>query len=103
MPGPIPGSSSGGLPPRLTPRRYVVCARHGDDTILLNAMTGHYYTLNATGSHIWEWLCEGISPETVAQRLSMTYKLPAEAATADAQELFHACAAASLFEEDWPC
>jgi hypothetical protein len=79
----------------------VITARHGDDTVLLNAQTGRYHTLNPTGSEIWELLCERVTPIEIARRLQTRYQLSEAVACHEVLQLLRQCAAASLFEEVW--
>jgi hypothetical protein len=87
-----------GLPNRLIPRPQVVSARHGDSTVLLNAATGHYYTLNHTGARIWEWICDGVRPPEIVGRLQAEYGVTATVAREDLGTLLNRCAAECLFE-----
>jgi hypothetical protein len=80
----------------LSPAEQVVSARHGDDTVLLNAATGRYYTLNQTGSRIWEWLCEGVSADAIVDRLHEMFGVTVEMARADVDALIQECLAAAL-------
>jgi hypothetical protein len=91
------------LPAALTPREYIVSVKHGDDAVLLNVETGRYFTLNATGTTIWRWICERLSPRQIVSELQREYGITPDAAREATLGFLRACAAASLFQEDWSC
>ena|SRR5579862_6323671 len=89
------------LPARLTPRACIVTAKHGDDTVLLDVISENYYSLNATGSRIWQWLCDDVAPADLAHRLQETFGVSEDRARVDVLRLLQQCAESSLFEEPW--
>lgn len=46
---------------------------HDEEMVLLHLQTQRYYTLNATGTHIWHGLQEGLSIAEVSCRLEAAY------------------------------
>jgi hypothetical protein len=48
------------------------------ETILVNLTTGAYYSLEGSGSAIWDALLEGHAPEAVAEHLAHVYESPAD-------------------------
>lgn len=46
---------------------------HDEEMVLLHLQTQRYYTLNATGTHIWRGLQEGLSIAEVSCRLEAAY------------------------------
>ena len=51
-----------------------------DETILLHLQTHQYYTLNATGSHIWRSLGAGRSVAEIAAQLESSFDVKPEEA-----------------------
>jgi len=97
----VEGSIPSLLPITLTPRSYIVSVKHGDDTVLLNVATGRYYSLNLTGTLIWQWLCESVPPAAMISKLEKLYDLDPAVARSSVTQLLRDCAAASLFQEEW--
>lgn len=67
--------------PRLAWRRIE------DEVVLLRLDTSAYYSLNGTGSRVWELLCEGRPPEKAAALLAREYGVPLPAALRDVAAL----------------
>jgi hypothetical protein len=84
----------------VTPVASIVSASHGDDMVLLNVVTGRYYTLNRTGTRIWQWLCEAVPPATIVSRLHEIFGLEQTTAENDVEQLLLQCARAGLLEND---
>mgnify|MGYP000552798756 CR=1 FL=1 len=55
----------------------------GDELVLLNLETGHYYSLNATGRRIWTLVGEAEDPASLPQRLAEEFGIPIERARRD--------------------
>lgn len=85
---------------RLTPLASIVSASHGDDMVLLNVSTGRYYTLNRTGTRIWQWICEAVPPATIVSRMQETFGIDQTSAEGDVAQLLLQCARAGLLEEE---
>jgi hypothetical protein len=80
-----------------------VSTTHGSVTVLLNAVTGRYYTLNETAGQIWQWLCDGVAPNAIVARLEQAHGVAVEVAREDLRHLLSECAAASLLDGDCQC
>jgi len=64
-------------------RPTVVSVRHGDATVLLDASTGRYYTLNEVGTFIWDQVCEAEPVSAIRDALCSNYDVPADHAQED--------------------
>lgn len=58
-----------------------------NETLFLDTASGFYFSLNKTGSEIWNWLNDGLSVEEAAQKLSARHGLEYDDALADVREL----------------
>ena len=62
------------------PTEVLATDLHDDEIVLLNLETQRYYTLNATGSHIWRSLLAGLSVDEAGRQLEATFEVtPQEA------------------------
>jgi len=57
------------------------------EAVLLNLTNKRYYSLNPTGTRIWQLLAEGCSPEEIATRLCEEYDTTLAQAQAAVEEL----------------
>lgn len=57
--------------------------RIGNETMVLVMSTGHYLSLNATGSIVWEQLLRGATPAEVASSVAQSFSIPPEQAASD--------------------
>lgn len=55
--------------------------------VLLDLRTGNFYSLNATGSEMWDLLREGLAVDEVARRFALHYDVAVEIARVDIGEL----------------
>jgi hypothetical protein len=63
-----------------TPTEVLATDLHDDEIVLLHFETQRYYTLNATGSHIWRSLLAGLSVKEASRQLEATFDVtPQEA------------------------
>jgi len=74
------------------PRRYkhashAAWRRVDEETIILDLNSSVYYSLNDTGSFIWEKLGEGAVPALIAGALSEEFDVKPEAAARDVDQL----------------
>lgn len=61
---------------KLIPNPAVIStALSNQETVLLHLDTQQYYTLNETGTQIWQGLVEAQSLETIGERLEALYDL----------------------------
>lgn len=65
----------------------VVFRKIDDEAILLNVDSGHYYTLNNTGSEILEQLIDDKAIEKIAELLSTDFDVDLKSLMADIQEI----------------
>lgn len=59
----------------------------GDETIILDLNSSVYYSLNETGSFVWEQLGNGEALPDVAEALTDEFEISADKAEKDAAEL----------------
>lgn len=70
--------------------KEVVCwSKLENETLLLNLVTGFYYTLDEIGGVIWEMLVDQKSPDEIAAKIIEEYDVTAEAAAQDLKELLN--------------
>lgn len=81
---------------RFKPQPHVVTVAHGDDLVLLDALAGRYYTLNATGRQVWDDFNDGNSLATIIDKVSSQYGLSPADATHDVARLTEALLRAAL-------
>ncbi|MBX3009911.1 MAG: PqqD family protein [Caldilineaceae bacterium] len=69
-----------------------------DETILLHLQTQRYYTLNVTGSQIWQGIREGLCAAEISSRLVARYEVTPAQAEEVTLALFQELAAEALIE-----
>jgi len=69
--------------------------RVDDETIILDLNSSVYYSLNDTGSLIWERLEKGAEPESIAAELCAEFSVQPDAASRDIAQIV-----ASLHKEN---
>ncbi len=52
------------------------------EVVIVNLLTGHYFSAGGTGSLVWEWLGQGALPGAIARALSRRYAVDEPAAEA---------------------
>ena len=52
----------------------------GQETVLLHLVTKLYYTLNPTGTRIWQGLKNGLNPRQISEKLQQEFTVEADAA-----------------------
>ena len=88
---------------RATPDPDVISTLLDDETVLLHMGTQHYYTLNETGSFIWQRLERGCSIGEIRSDLEQHYEVSSEQATQSISELLQdLCAEHLLSLADTP-
>jgi len=75
------------LPRRVTPVPEVLFQDVGDEAVLLNLQTEHYFSLNDVGTRMWQLLCEHGDTDTVVARLSDLYDAEVDTLRQDLAEL----------------
>jgi hypothetical protein len=87
------------LEERLRPHPDVVDTDLDDgETALLHLETRTYFSLNATGSRIWQSLKEGLSLQEVSRRLQREFRIDADGANESVLRLAEELAAAKLVQ-----
>ena len=66
---------------------HIVTTELEDGAILLNLNTKYYYNLNETGLSIWQVLDESGDPDIIATKITDTYDIGREQASAYLMEL----------------
>lgn len=61
----------------------------GDQVVVLHVDSGHYYSLNHSGSQIWKGLMDGLSPEQIAENLCSIFDVDKSTAKKDTEEMIH--------------
>lgn len=61
----------------------VTWRKTGEEAVILNLETSEYYSLNDTGTLIWELLNSGKNSAKIAETLAAEYGIPAGQAAAD--------------------
>lgn len=70
----------------------------GGETALLHLETKTYFSLNATGSRIWQGLKEGLTLAEVSRRLQKEFRIDAEGADASVLRVAAELAEAKLIQ-----
>ena len=70
----------------------------GGETALLHLETKTYFSLNATGSRIWQGLKEGLTLAEVSRRLQKEFRIDAEGAAASVLRVAAELAEAKLVQ-----
>lgn len=71
--------------PRPSPR--VISATHQDAMVLLDPVTGRYFTLNAVASCVWVDLCDSRPVSMIVDRIATAYDMPRPQVEADIEAL----------------
>jgi hypothetical protein len=58
-----------------------------DEALILNTRTGYYFSMNGTATEIWCLLNEGKSEDETAKAIAERYKIDAQTAKSDVDEL----------------
>jgi hypothetical protein len=75
------------LPRRVSPIPEVLFQDVGDEAVLLNLQTEHYFSLNDVGTRMWQLLSEHGETATVLARLSDAYDIDVDTLRQDLAEL----------------
>jgi hypothetical protein len=59
--------------PTLQAKPHIISVDHGDRTVLLDAETEQYFSLNITGREVWALLCDGTTRDDITRHLSEKY------------------------------
>jgi hypothetical protein len=64
--------------------------------VLLHLRTGHYFSLNETGAHIWNSMTRGLTVEEIGDVLATTYDVGKEQALRSTSDLLEELAREQL-------
>lgn len=70
-----------------------------DESVLLSLETQEYYSLNETGSRIWELLCSGHDPEAIARAITEEWEITREEALSHVQSFLQELSEKGLVTE----
>jgi hypothetical protein len=59
----------------------------GKEALLLDTISGHYFSLNPVATAIWVRMTSGESPEQISEGIAATYSISVERAREDIDEL----------------
>ena len=86
-----------GLDDSLTLDPDVVATDLGDgETVLLHLQSKTYFTLNSTGTRIWEGLTRGLTPREISGRLQSEFRVESDQADQSVLELLRDLASQKL-------
>ncbi|HKV52505.1 MAG TPA: PqqD family protein [Gemmatimonadaceae bacterium] len=85
---------------RLARAPHVHTVTQGDETVLLDAERGQYYTLNEVGGRIWSLLVDGTSFAEIVDRLCAEYDVTRERGERDADMLLRELLGKSLLRAE---
>jgi hypothetical protein len=77
-----------------------LAATLSDGAVLLNLRTKRYYSLNETGTRIWQLLLEGRTEEEIVQTLTAEYDVEATIANQEMQTVIASLRDSALIEHD---
>jgi hypothetical protein len=81
---------------RLVTNNSVISVGHGDETVLLQPMSGRYFTLNETGTEVWVRLQDGCALADIVDAMRAKYGLARENIERDVRLLVAALCDAEL-------
>lgn len=79
-------------------REYVVFCEVGEGAALLDTEKNIYFSLNATGSLIWNQLSDEVTVSELSQCVAETYEIDADICHADVEGLLDKLQKASLVD-----
>jgi Coenzyme PQQ synthesis protein D (PqqD) len=65
------------------PARHVTASMHDTGVVLFHTANGQLFTSNLAGALIWQGLQSSLSAESIAEQLSLRYRIPRAVAEAD--------------------
>lgn len=74
--------------------------RVGNETILFNPNTGSYYSLNETGTFIWQLLRKGMSIEKLIDKFVQEFRVSKKIAIRDAELLLKDLISEKIIRQD---
>lgn len=61
----------------------IICEKFEAELMLMSIEREYFFSLNATGAQIWNWLEEGIDISEIIQRFEVQYELSHEKANSE--------------------
>lgn len=77
-----------------------LAATLSDGAVLLNLRTKRYYSLNETGTRIWQLLLEGRTEEEIVERLAAEYDVERDTARDEMRVVVASLRDCALIEHD---
>lgn len=84
---------------RFSPTSHTLAEVVDGEAVLLNAQSGEYFTLNATGTRIWQLLCELGDEDAVLRVLEIEFAADRSALAADFGRITAALVESGLLED----
>lgn len=72
------------------------------ETLIINAETGYYFSLDDVGSLIWSMLADGVEERDIVARIVSEYEVEESTARDDLHALVDMLAAEELVDGRWP-
>lgn len=69
-----------------------------EETVLLDLQSNSYFSLNETGSHVWQGLCQGLTLGDISRQLVASYTITLAEAEAAVLALLHELTAENLVQ-----
>ena len=91
----MPAKSNDSQPLRLKPNPNVLFKRLGDEMVLFNLETDHFYELNGSAARFWELLAAGHDTAQVSDQMREEFAVDPDQLASEAEALL-----ASLQRED---
>lgn len=66
---------------------HVMARQVGEDTVILDLLTGHYFGLDPVGARIWTLLAQRLPLDQVCQTLLTEFDVPRETLERDMKDL----------------
>ena len=82
----------------LVPVAWVISVAQGDRTVLLDAQSGQYYSLNEVGGEVWSGLCAHESPDNIVNRLAEKYSVAVAIVDQDVRAILAQLLSAKLLD-----
>lgn len=87
-----------------TTSRFVACpdsvsCELSGEMVILSMATGQYFALNLVGAHVWRWLQEPCTAESLCERLSEQYEVAGDECAESVSELLAKLVEYKLCEE----
>jgi hypothetical protein len=81
-------------------RANVRVSRVGDDLVIFDERTGHYFAASAVGADIWDMLADPVAPAEICDRLLARYAIDRATCEAQVATFLSSLRAQKLLEEN---